>query len=336
MSLVSIGDLARAFQSRQLTGGLKADLTRLSRELTTGVRDDISTALSGDFGPMADIERLLTTLKSRQAATSEAGFVTQAMQTSLEGVQENGRSLSSALLTVQSTDNAATRQIVAENARDRFSMLTSTLNTHVGGRTLFGGGATDRAALASADDMLAALKVAAATETSAAGVTAVVDAWFDTPGGGFETVGYQGSTGPMGVFQMGDGDSIQPDVRADDPALREVMKGFALAALVGEGVLAGDQAEQLELLKTAGERMISADQGLTALRAQVGQAQERIEAAEVRNTAEKTSLELARNKLIAVDPYDAASQLEATYSQLETYYTITARLSRLSFTDYMR
>lgn len=336
MNAVSIGDLARAFQNRQLTGGLKADLARLSREVTTGVKEDVSTGLAGDFGPMADIERLLTTAASRQTAVSEAGFVTEAMQTALENVQENGRSLSSALLTVQSTDNAATRQVSASNARDRFAMLTTTLNAHVGGRTLFGGGATDRAATASATDMLADLKTASVAETTAAGVKAVVDTWFDTPGGGFETSGYLGSTAPMAVFQLGDGDQLQPDFRADDPAMREVMKGFALAALVGEGVLAGDAAEQVALLKTAGEQMIKADQDLTAFRAEVGLAQERVEGASSRISAEKTSLELARNQLIAVDPYEAASELEATYTQLETFYAVTARLARLSFTDYMR
>jgi len=336
MNPVSIGDLARTFQGRQLTGGLKADLTRLSRELTTGVRQDVSTALSGDFGPMADIERLLTTVKSRQTAAQEAAVVTEAMQTSLAGVQENSRALGSALLTVQSTDNVTTRRIVSDNARERFSMLGSTLNTHAGGRTLFGGGATDRAALASSEDMLTALKLAAAGETTAAGVEAVVDAWFDTPGGGFESTGYLGSTGAMGVFQLGEGDRVQPEFRADDPALREVMKGFALAALVGEDVLPGDASQQLELFRIASERMVTADQGLTGMRADIGLAQERIEAADVRNAAEKTSLELARNDLIGVDPYEAASQLEATVSQLETFYTITARLARLNFTDYMR
>ncbi len=336
MNPVSIGDLARTFQGRQLTTGLKADLSRLTRELTTGVREDISTALSGDFGPMADIERLLTTLKSRQTAASEAGFVTQAMQTSLEAVQENGRALSSALLTVQSADNAATRQIISSNARVRFSMVTSSLNTHAGGRTLFGGGATDRAALASSSDMLAALKTAATGQTTAAGVEAIVDAWFDTPGGGFETVGYLGSVSPMGVFQMGEGERVQPDFRADDPALREVMKGFALAALVGEGVLTGNDAEELQLLNLAGERTIAADQSITAMRADIGIVQERIEASSTRIAAEKTALQLARNELIAVDPYEAASELEATYTQLETFYTVTARLARLNFTDFMR
>ena len=140
----------------------------------------------------------------------------------------------------------------------------------------------------------------------------------------------------MAVFQLGEGDRVQPDFRADNPALREVMKGFAMAALVGEGVLAGDAAEQSALLNSAGERLINADQDLTALRAEIGLSQQRIEDADTRVSAEKTSLELARNKLIAVDPYEAASELEATYTQLETFYTITARLARLNFTDYMR
>ncbi len=336
MNLVSIGDLARIFQGRQLAGGLKTDLTRLSREMTTGIREDISAALTGDFGPIADIERLLTTAESRKMAAGEAAFVTEAMQTSLKSVQENGRALSSALLTVQSTDNAATRQTLAENARQRFAVLTDALNAQAGGRALFGGGATDRAAIADASDMLAALKAATAAETTAAGVVAAVDDWFDAPGGGFETDGYLGSDTPMAVFQLSENERIQPDFRADDPALREMMKGFALAALVGEGVPSGNPSGQITLLQTAGERLINADQDLTALRAELGVTQERIEDADSRISAEKTSLELARNQLIAVDPYETASRLEAAYGQLETLYTVTARLARLNFTDFMR
>lgn len=336
MAQVSIGDLARVFQSRQLTTGLKTDLSRLSKELTTGLRADISTALSGDFGPIADIERLLKTSAAYDTAATEAAVVTQSMQTALEAVQENGRDLSSSLLAFRGSNNAATRQVVANNARERFDMLASTLNTHAGGRTLFGGAATDRAALSSADDMLAALKTAVAADTTAADVASSVEAWFDTPSGGFETTGYLGSTTSMGTFQMGDGDNVKPDFRADDPALRYLMKSFAMAALVAEGVLATDTGAQAELLSIAGEKMIGADQGLTTMRADLGVAQERVESASVRNAASKTSLELARNKLIATDPYDTASRLEATYSQLETFYTVTARLARLSFTDFMR
>ncbi|MCP5036720.1 MAG: hypothetical protein GY945_03880 [Rhodobacteraceae bacterium] len=336
MNSVSIGDLARVFQSRHLTTGLKSDLTRLGQELSTGIRSDISTAVSGDFGPIADIERLLTTLQARKTVTAEATILSASMQTALDAIQENGRSISPSLLSVQSNANAATRQVVARNARERFDMVVTALNTQAGGRTLFGGAATDRAAIATSADMLAALNVITAPETTAAGVVAAVDAWFDAPGGGFETIGYQGSASAAGPFQLDEGEVVNLDFRADASALRDVMKSFAMASLVADGTLAGDAVEQAELLALAGERLIAGDQSLTSFRAEIGMMQERIETASVRNSARQTSLEIARNDLIAVDPYETASRLEAAFTQLETYYAVTVRLSNLKFTDYMR
>ena len=56
----------------------------------------------------------------------------------------------------------------------------------------------------------------------------------------------------------------------------------------------------------------------------------------MRNGAETTSLQIARNGITAVDPYETASRLEATRQQLETLYTLTARISRLSLVDFLR
>jgi len=78
------------------------------------------------------------------------------------------------------------------------------------------------------------------------------------------------------------------------------------------------------------------DGGLTNLRAGVGSLQGRIEDISVQNTAEQSALELARSDLIAVDPYQTASELEAVYGQIETLYTVTSRIARLNFTDYMK
>ena len=336
MNSVSIGDMARIFQSRHLTTGLKADLTRLGQELSTGIRADISDVVAGDFGPIADIERLLTTLDARRNVTAEASILADTMQTTLDAIQKHGRATSLTLLSVQSNQSSATRQVTADNARERFDMIVTSLNTHAGGRTLFGGAATDRAALASADNMMAAISVAIAGQTTATGVAGVVDAWFDTPLGGFETIGYLGSKNALGPFQTGDGEKVGLDFRADNSAIREVLKGFAMASLVADGSFTGSSQEQSNLLTMSGERMINADQDLTTFRADLGMSQERIETASVRNSAQRTALEIARNDLISADPYETATKLEAAYTQLETYYTVTARLSRLKFTDFMR
>jgi flagellar hook-associated protein 3 FlgL len=36
------------------------------------------------------------------------------------------------------------------------------------------------------------------------------------------------------------------------------------------------------------------------------------------------------------DPYQAATELELAQTQLEAVYTLTARLSRLSLSDYLK
>jgi flagellar hook-associated protein 3 FlgL len=71
------------------------------------------------------------------------------------------------------------------------------------------------------------------------------------------------------------------------------------------------------------------------MRAGIGTLEARIETATARNSAETSALEMARNEIIAVDPYKAATDLSAAQTQLETLYTVTARLSRLSLAGYL-
>jgi flagellar hook-associated protein 3 FlgL len=122
---------------------------------------------------------------------------------------------------------------------------------------------------------------------------------------------------------------------AADPAIRDLLEGLALAALVAEGILAGDQVSRAALLKTSGEALLASGNDLATLRAEVGTAEAHIAGTAARNSAEASALEIARGGLIAADPYDTASALEAVQTQIETLYTLTARLSRLSLTDYL-
>ena len=42
------------------------------------------------------------------------------------------------------------------------------------------------------------------------------------------------------------------------------------------------------------------------------------------------------NEIVAADPYQTAVDLEAAQLQLESLFTITARLSRLTLTEFIR
>ncbi|SMH43187.1 flagellin [Maritimibacter sp. HL-12] len=335
MSTLSVGDLANTFQLRRLSVSLKTDLTKLGQELATGRKTDLGATLSGDFGPVAAIERSISALNAYRTANTEAAHFLEVAQTSLDHVQTTGRDLTSGLLAASGARDRTMIEASAEDARQKFDSVVSKLNASAAGRTVFSGAATDGPALAGGEDMLAALSASVAGAATAGDVIAAVDAWFGV-GGGFESFGYLGSQTALGPMAIADGETLGFQLRADSPEIRETLKGLAFAGLVAEGALPGDVAQQAELFSHAALHLINADSDLTNLRAGIGTAQGRVEAAQVRNASEASAHDLALGALVLADPYETATALQAVQSQIETLYTVTARIAGLRFTDYMR
>ena len=211
------------------------------------------------------------------------------------------------------------------------------MNAQIGGRALFAGAATDSPALADADTILSALTEVTATAADAAEAADRVDDWF-APGGDFDTsgLGYVGSATRMSGFRVADGTRADIHIRADDPAIRETLKGLALAALVKDGPFNGNVEQRSDLARIAGGQLLSSQSAFIAARAEVGTAQATIENATTQNAAERTALSISRNEITSIDPYQTAVELREVEVQLETLYSMTARLSRLSLVNYLR
>ena len=86
----------------------------------------------------------------------------------------------------------------------------------------------------------------------------------------------------------------------------------------------------------AGQQLLSTEEGRITLSARIGTAEAQIETARTRNAAEETALGILRSGIGSVDPYEAATRLETVRAQLESLYLVTARVSRLSLTEYLR
>jgi flagellar hook-associated protein 3 FlgL len=82
--------------------------------------------------------------------------------------------------------------------------------------------------------------------------------------------------------------------------------------------------------------MLDAKDGMLGLRSEVGVKQEIVERAKAARTSERETLELARTKIVATDPLEAASTYQTLQVQLEAIYTVTARLATLRFTAFMQ
>jgi flagellar hook-associated protein 3 FlgL len=109
-----------------------------------------------------------------------------------------------------------------------------------------------------------------------------------------------------------------------------------MAALASEGSLPPAADAKKDMASAAAERMMTGERGLVELRARIGAAEGRIEAARVQTEATRTALELEETRITAADPYATATDIESVNRQLESLYLVTARISQLSLTDYLR
>ena len=109
-----------------------------------------------------------------------------------------------------------------------------------------------------------------------------------------------------------------------------------MAAVVAGGAFAGDAGAQMALLGEAAASMLAAKEGLLDLRSDARHAcRRRLETAKAQRTSERETLDLARTAIVATDPLEAASTYQTLEVQLESIYTVTARLASLRFLNFM-
>lgn len=327
--------MSQHFQSLRQTGQIKSDLARLSRELSTQQKDDLTQSLGGDTRALTSLDREISLVQSYQRATTQLGQRLAFAQVTLEIVdQRRGQFMEVALpIGPESTENAVAD--ATQQGEATFREFVGQFNARFADQSLFNGARLDEAPLATADDMLASLRGVTAGLTEAADITNAINTWFDDPVGGFSTVGYLGDTDDPVVQRIGQGVSITEPLRANDQAVINLLKGAAIAAVVTPENTAVSSRTRSELVQEAGQRMLSAADDLTRSRGKVGQAEALVSEAQVTQTAQLTAFQINRNDLTVADPFETASRLQDVQQQLEMHYTVTARLSRLSLVNYL-
>lgn len=334
MPVVSVGDMAQQFISMRQGGAIKTELAQLGARLSTGRIGDVTAALGGDTARLSGINHSLKTLDGYLLAAQETGQTLGAIQTVLARLDTLRGDTSAQLLQLSSDSLASQIDAAGDAAADVFADMVGTLNTQIGDRALLGGTAVIGAPLAPAGDMLTDLLAAIGAAATATDIITAVETWFDDPAGGFATMGYLGDVGPPRERPISEGQRVSIDARADDLGIREVLKAAAIAAVAAQRTGLGS-AIKTDLLQQSGQRLHAAATGLIALQARTGAAEAEIARTGTALQAQKTALEIARNDMIGADPYETASRLQAVQLQLETHYSVTARLSRISLLDYI-
>lgn len=336
MNIAPLSDLAATLRLQRNAARVRNDLDRVGRELASGRKADMHAAAGRDPGRLYAIEsdraRTVRALDGVTAAQGRLG----AAQTVLGGLEALADELGVDLQASLARGDMMSARLHASGASDAFDAAVGMLNTRYGGRALFAGAAVDGAALAPPEDILDDVRSLVNGAVDAADAVAQVNAYFDASGGGFETSAYQGSAADAPLASVDDGAAVTVSRRADDPEVRMLLKGLAMIAVAVDPTYAGPADAVPELL-SEGARLTSDSRGaIVASRADLGLSEQRLEEASVRLAARRDALDLAWNAATARDPYDAATEFQALEQQLERVFLITARLSRLNLTEFLR
>lgn len=334
MPVVSVGDMAQQFNAMRNSGAIKTELSSLAESMSTGRVADITAHLDGQTTQFSGINYSLTQLDGYLQTASETRQTLVGVQIVLDKLDASRNETSAQLLLLSSSSTTAQVDEAGRAARGAFDTMVSTLNTQLADRALMGGAAVDGPPLASANDMMADLQTFIGGATTQAAIETAIDYWFDDPAGGFATMGYLGDAGPAVQRRVTDNKVVGIDARANDPAVRDVLKSAAYAAVAND--LPGlDNQTKSGLLRDAGVRLFAGASGLIAVQARIGFVEESVDRGMVEMNAQRTALAISKNDLISADPFDTASRLQSVQLQLETHFTVTARMSKLSLLGYI-
>ncbi len=334
MNSTSIGDLSHAFMMQRRSVSLRNDLFRLTDELSSGQVADVRGVLAGNHSYLTSLERSLEVLGGYSVANSEAAYMTGAMQVSLERVQDIGGKLGIDLLLASGGPIGVVAGNPSENARVQLSGIINSLNDDIAGRSLFGGTATDRPPLPDAQVLIDTLRPVVSGLATPDDILAAATTWFNDPAG-FDAVIYNGSGTAIAPFMLSETEEVTLDVKANDEALKGLLMNVTVAALASDPALGLDVPGQSELFGLLGEGMRTDQDRITALRSRIGFTEERIELVGARNQSEATSIEFARNNLLAADPFETATDLENVQFYLQSLYAVTARNAQLSLVNFL-
>jgi flagellar hook-associated protein 3 FlgL len=335
MTLKTIGTLLLPTRLQGAITQTRHQIGTASTELATGRVAETRTHLRGNLAPLAQIEARIARLDGLGRLMSAHAQTLDLAQLAMGRIGASGLGFASAMRAAVGLDPATIAPAeIAGTARAALEDMVAALSVSAAGRAVFAGTASDTSPLPGAAQIMAALLPTLAGLSEATDISAAVTSFFEAPGGGFETLVYQGGP-PAPGLALSDGETAPQPPTAAEPALRRQLGALTLAAVTGEGALALDQATVRTLALQAADRAQGNSGALAALQGRIGQGQAALARAADNYLAERDGATLARDALIGTDPFAAAARLEQGRVQLESLYAVTARLSSLTLTRFL-
>lgn len=352
----TISTFNAGLESRRRVAQVNRDLSVAEKELSTGLKADAFDALGG----RAYEALALRTRMDRNEGLSNSNQLLAARldftALTLSDVRDSAQELLSLAVPNRNAPGgtAGPLSMQAEAAMDQ---IIARLNISYQGAFLYSGTSTDTAPLQKWDEVNAAtgfspkdvvtgvvgggLTSAADANAKIAQMNAVFQGTAADPAQNFEATFYNGTpleTGGVRETRLEariEAEVVLPyGVQANDLPYARVLQGLAMISSTDVAQIPDPDAYEA-WVGTAVDLISQGIAGMVEVEARLGGQQ-----VQLKNTQEvQESRRLLYNTQIVAlegaDPYEAASRVTALQTQLEATYTISARIARLSFLNYL-
>lgn len=348
-STTHISTAAIGMASRLSITNLQNKLQDAQKELSTSRLADVGLSLGFRTGETISMRQEVTRLKTITDTNSIAKARLDTTDVALKGMADGASQFLGNLFLAR--NGGITSSALADVAKAALSTFTDASNTTLNGTFLFGGINSDAkpveiynstppsaAETAVSDAFQAAFGISqsdpAVANISAADMQSFLegpfkdifetDQWKDT----WSNASDQNIKSRISTSEL-----IETSANANQTAFRKLAEAYTMMSDLGNKNLSTDAYNVL--IEKAMGLVNEAQTDLTRIRTDIGSAQSRIQGANDRMDIQINVLNLNVTSLEGVDPAEVSVRVSSLLTQIETAYSVTARIQNLSILNYM-
>jgi flagellar hook-associated protein 3 FlgL len=327
---------------------MQQELTKAQTEVTTGKLADPGVTLGSRTGQAVSLSRDVDRLNGLVDSNNLISTRLSATQDALGQINDLTQTFLSALTADKGSGVATT--VTQSAAQTALSSVTSILNSSVNGEYIFAGINTDvqpindftaagSPARQALDDSFQTYFGFAPTDPAAANVTAAqMNDYIDNVvspqflGSGWGTNWSNATDQPI-TSRIALNETAQTSVSANSVGTKKFMMAAAMVSDFMQGNLG--QGARDALVDKASGLIADSLTDSASQQAQLGVIQNKVSGATDRIKSQVDLFQRNLQDLEGVDPYEASTRITSLLSQIETSYSLTARIQQLSLVNFL-
>ena len=325
------------------------NLANAEQEVSTGTYVNVGTQLGEGTSQDLVLRNQQSMLQTLEVTNGTVATRLSSAQNVMTNLQSTAQNFLNAL--ISSTSQNGTGGSLQSTAQSALQSLIEELNTSVSGEYIFGGinsgvpPITDYYASPSSANQSAVNSAFSSnfgfsqTSPSVSSITGAQMQSFLTnqfdplfSGANWSADWSQASDTTL-TTQISDTQTVSTSTSANQTAFQNLAEAYTMVANLGTSNLSGDALNTL--ISNATTLVQQGISGLTDLQTSVGLVQNDVTTANTQMSSQMNILTTQINGLESVDPYQASTQVTELQTQLETSYSLTSQLQKLSLVNYI-